>query len=157
MSAKMRKEDFPGEVKAEVKQLHDSMQRLKQTLKPLIEDAVTDECAGSDEKNNNDNFSLRSLAKTSFEKAKLDLTVVYTLNSLFWIYLSTKGVNVREHPIKKELDRLKSYMMRAKEVEDKEKAPKLNVNAANRFVRNSLWSSDTPDENEPVKKRCKLT
>ncbi|XP_006005192.1 nuclear nucleic acid-binding protein C1D isoform X2 [Latimeria chalumnae] len=37
------------------------------------------------------------------EQAKLDLVSAYTLNSLFWIYLVTLGVNPKEHPVKQEL------------------------------------------------------
>ncbi|XP_043911868.1 nuclear nucleic acid-binding protein C1D isoform X3 [Protopterus annectens] len=37
------------------------------------------------------------------EQAKLDLVSAYTLNSLFWVYLITQGVNPKEHPVKQEL------------------------------------------------------
>ncbi|CAI9544398.1 unnamed protein product [Staurois parvus] len=39
------------------------------------------------------------------EQAKLDLASAYTLNSLFWVYLVTQGVNPKEHPVKDELVR----------------------------------------------------
>ncbi|XP_037987647.1 nuclear nucleic acid-binding protein C1D isoform X2 [Motacilla alba alba] len=37
------------------------------------------------------------------EQAKLDLVSVYTLNSMFWVYLATQGINPKEHPVKQEL------------------------------------------------------
>ncbi|XP_059696947.1 nuclear nucleic acid-binding protein C1D isoform X3 [Haemorhous mexicanus] len=37
------------------------------------------------------------------EQAKLDLVSVYALNSMFWVYLATQGINPKEHPVKKEL------------------------------------------------------
>uniref|UniRef100_A0A4W3K118 Nuclear nucleic acid-binding protein C1D n=1 Tax=Callorhinchus milii TaxID=7868 RepID=A0A4W3K118_CALMI len=37
------------------------------------------------------------------EQAKLDLASAYTLNSMFWIYLITRGVNPKEHAVKQEL------------------------------------------------------
>ncbi|KFP59552.1 Nuclear nucleic acid-binding protein C1D, partial [Cariama cristata] len=39
------------------------------------------------------------------EQAKLDLVSVYTLNSMFWVYLATQGINPKEHPVKQELVR----------------------------------------------------
>ncbi|XP_069706221.1 nuclear nucleic acid-binding protein C1D isoform X3 [Phaenicophaeus curvirostris] len=38
------------------------------------------------------------------EQAKLDLVSVYTLNSMFWVYLATQGINPKEHPVKQELN-----------------------------------------------------
>uniref|UniRef100_UPI00398EDC3F nuclear nucleic acid-binding protein C1D isoform X2 n=1 Tax=Pristiophorus japonicus TaxID=55135 RepID=UPI00398EDC3F len=37
------------------------------------------------------------------EQAKLDLASAYALNSMFWIYLVTQGINPKEHPVKQEL------------------------------------------------------
>ncbi|XP_055396484.1 nuclear nucleic acid-binding protein C1D isoform X10 [Bubalus kerabau] len=37
------------------------------------------------------------------EQAKVDLVSAYTLNSMFWVYLATQGVNPKEHPVKQEL------------------------------------------------------
>ncbi|KAM7173935.1 nuclear nucleic acid-binding protein C1D isoform 2-T3 [Macrochelys suwanniensis] len=38
------------------------------------------------------------------EQAKLDLVSAYTLNSMFWVYLATQGINPKEHPVKQELN-----------------------------------------------------
>ena len=40
---------------------------------------------------------------------------------------------------KTELDRIKECMTRMKELEDRQKAPKINKDAAKRFVRSALW------------------
>lgn len=37
-------------------------------------------------------------------------------------------------------ERIRNYMGRVKEIEDKAKAPKINKDASKRFVRNALWS-----------------
>uniref|UniRef100_A0A3B1JGN2 Nuclear nucleic acid-binding protein C1D n=1 Tax=Astyanax mexicanus TaxID=7994 RepID=A0A3B1JGN2_ASTMX len=44
------------------------------------------------------------------EQAKLDLMSAYTLNSLFWMYLVTQGINPKEHGIKQELVRPHVYL-----------------------------------------------
>ncbi|XP_021420321.2 nuclear nucleic acid-binding protein C1D [Oncorhynchus mykiss] len=84
------------------------------------------------------------------EQAKLDLMSAYSLNSLFWMYLVTQGINPKEHAIKQELERIRTYMNRVKEITDRRKAARLDKAAASRFLRNALWkleegrSKDTP-------------
>ena len=46
-------------------------------------------------------------------------------------------------------DRIRSYMTRVKEIQEKEKAPKIDQGAAKRFVRSALWQqahSQTPQQ-----------
>ncbi|XP_052587388.1 nuclear nucleic acid-binding protein C1D-like [Peromyscus californicus insignis] len=73
------------------------------------------------------------------EQAKVDLVFAYKLNSMFWVYLATQGVNLKEHLVKQELERIRVYMNRVKEITDKKKAAKLDRSAASRFVKNVLW------------------
>ncbi|KAH3851410.1 hypothetical protein DPMN_093891 [Dreissena polymorpha] len=77
----------------------------------------------------------------SLDKAKLDLVAAYSINSLFWMYLNISGVNPKDHGIKQELDRIRSYMNRVKEIQDRKKAPKLNVQASKRMVKSALWQA----------------
>ncbi|OBS77938.1 hypothetical protein A6R68_19672 [Neotoma lepida] len=42
------------------------------------------------------------------------------------VYLATQGVNPKEHPVKQELERIRVYMNRVKEITDKKKAAKLD-------------------------------
>ncbi|CAG6016501.1 unnamed protein product [Menidia menidia] len=76
------------------------------------------------------------------DQAKLDLMSAYTLNSLFWMYLVTKGVNPREHGIKQELERIRTYMSRVTEITEKKKAARLDKGAASRFLRNALYDPE---------------
>uniref|UniRef100_A0A1A8J1D5 Nuclear nucleic acid-binding protein C1D n=1 Tax=Nothobranchius kuhntae TaxID=321403 RepID=A0A1A8J1D5_NOTKU len=86
------------------------------------------------------------------DQAKLDLMSVYTLNSLFWMYLVTQGINPREHGIKQELERIRTYMNRVKEITDKKKAARLDKGAASRFLRNALFD---PESKQPKKAASK--
>ncbi|XP_056423896.1 nuclear nucleic acid-binding protein C1D [Hyla sarda] len=88
------------------------------------------------------------------EQAKLDLVSAYTLNSLFWVYLTTQGVNPKEHAVKGELERIRSYMNRVKEITDRKKAARLDKGAAQRFIKHAL-SDPTPEEATPAKKKSK--
>ncbi|XP_051935425.1 nuclear nucleic acid-binding protein C1D [Hippocampus zosterae] len=76
------------------------------------------------------------------DQAKLDLMSAYTLNSLFWMYLVTQGINPREHGIKQELERIRTHMSRVKAIADKKKAARLDKGAAERFMRNALFDPE---------------
>ena len=66
------------------------------------------------------------------EQAKVDLVSAYSLNSMFWVYLATQGVNPKEHPVKQELERISVYTNRVKEITDKKKAGDLDRGVASR-------------------------
>ncbi|CAB3368604.1 Hypothetical predicted protein [Cloeon dipterum] len=72
-------------------------------------------------------------------KAQIDLFKTYTINSLFWVYLKTKGRNAASHPVKNELGRVKTHLDRAKQLKDRVTAPRLNQGVAKRFIRSGLW------------------
>ena len=78
------------------------------------------------------------------DMAKLDLVSAYSINSLFWMYLITQGVNPRKHEIKSELLRIKSYMDKINTIEDQKNAPKIVKDAAKRFVRNAMFDLTSP-------------
>uniref|UniRef100_S4RRF2 Nuclear nucleic acid-binding protein C1D n=1 Tax=Petromyzon marinus TaxID=7757 RepID=S4RRF2_PETMA len=60
------------------------------------------------------------------------------------VYLVCQGVNPKMHPIKQEMDRIKTHMQRLKEITDRKKMAKLDKGVASRFVRNALWTAE-PD------------
>lgn len=73
------------------------------------------------------------------DQARFDLTATYTLNSLMWAYLRTRGVDPKQTPLKNELERVKSYMDKLKSVADRQNAAKLDKQATTRLMRNALW------------------
>lgn len=74
------------------------------------------------------------------EKIKYNLLLSYSLNTLFWMYLRSEGIDPSKHRIKLENERLKRAMVRAKQISDKNTLmPRINKDAAKRFMRNSLW------------------
>uniref|UniRef100_A0A2R5LEL4 Nuclear nucleic acid-binding protein C1D n=1 Tax=Ornithodoros turicata TaxID=34597 RepID=A0A2R5LEL4_9ACAR len=115
--------DFPAELKERAQHFHNSLKKVRQILEPLLASSLED--------------ATKEL--TPLDKARLDLSILYAMNSLFWTYLTTVGEDPKEHGIRKELDRIKEYMMRAKQIADKAKMPRLDQGAAGRFVRSSLW------------------
>ena len=56
------------------------------------------------------------------------------------LLFSVSGVDPKEHPINKENERLKALMSRYQIICAQRKRQRLNVDAAGRFIRNSLWT-----------------
>ncbi|GAB6020619.1 DNA-binding protein c1d [Chamberlinius hualienensis] len=90
------------------------------------------------------------------EKAKFDLVCAYVINSLFWVYLNTKGENPQNHGIKQELERIQFHMNKVRDIIDKPKAPKIDVGSAKRMVRHSLWTPKEKDENVKNEDDCEV-
>eukprot|EP00069_Balaena_mysticetus_P014682 bmy_08820T0 len=64
------------------------------------------------------------------------------------------GINPKEHPVKQELERIRVYMNRVKEITDKKKAGKLDRGAASRFVKNALWEPKLKNASKlPIKEK----
>lgn len=55
--------------------------------------------------------------------------------------MKVKGVDPKASGLPKELERVKTSMGRAKQIADKALAPKVNVDAAKRFIRGGLYES----------------
>ncbi|XP_051276903.1 nuclear nucleic acid-binding protein C1D [Dicentrarchus labrax] len=133
MAADSRTEDYPHEIDEQLTGFDSSVSSVKTMLEKLMSMPR--------------NELLQKL--DPLDQAKLDLMSAYTLNSLFWMYLVAQGVNPREHGIKQELERIRMYMNKVREITDKKKAARLDKGAAARFVRSALYE---PDERDSKKK-----
>ncbi|XP_034753541.1 nuclear nucleic acid-binding protein C1D [Etheostoma cragini] len=129
MAADSRTEDYPHEIDEQLRSFDCSVSSVKTMLEKLMAMPRNDLLQKLD----------------PLDQAKLDLMSAYTLNSLFWMYLVTQGVNPREHGIKQELERIRTYMNKVKEITDRKKAARLDKGAAARFVRNALYNADEKD------------
>jgi exosome complex protein LRP1 len=80
------------------------------------------------------------------DRVKYDLFLSYSLNSLFWLYLRTQGVDPSKHAVKSEIDRVREYNARAKQVQDRKTImPRIDKAAAQRFIRSGLWQPNQRD------------
>merc|ERR1712130_50142 len=77
---------------------------------------------------------------SDLESAKLSVAIAYALDTLYYIYLRTNGTEIKSHPVRKELERVKKYIEKIKTVSNPTEVQKLKLdkNAARRFVRHSL-------------------
>ena len=110
---------------------------------------------------------------TTKEKVDFDLFMAYTLNTLFWLYMKTKGEDPNKSEIKNQLNRVKEYMVKAKDVRvsvivvffltrtfqanDKAHRPRVNQAAAARFIKHGIHYKDGDEPEEPPVKKMKLS
>ncbi|KAJ2852751.1 hypothetical protein IWW36_000108 [Coemansia brasiliensis] len=85
---------------------------------------------------------------TPIQRCELEALVVYSIDTLFWIYLKVNGVPPKEHPIMKELQRVQRYIEKINKAKDSNKAKsqdsrtmKVDADAADRFIQNAAAST----------------
>jgi exosome complex protein LRP1 len=109
-----------------IDELQDNLEELEENLAPI---------------------STSSLATTSrslplLDRAKLNTLLVYSIESLLFSYLKIHGVQVKEHPVFKELTRVKQYFAKINAAENPaetaQPAARLNKDAAARVIKHEL-------------------
>jgi len=80
------------------------------------------------------------------DKAKICIHMAYAIEALLFSYLKLSNVDAKAHPIFKELSRVKAYFEKIKSVENKGPQPKLNTDAANRFIKHALSGNEEYDK-----------
>lgn len=91
------KNDLP--IKEKITKVHGSITKIKDILDVFQKDNVYNQLEPMD-------------------KIDYDLFLSYTLNTLYWIYLRTRGIDPNKNDVKNELNRIREYMVRAKEVNE---------------------------------------
>ncbi|OGE54235.1 hypothetical protein PENARI_c006G05686 [Penicillium arizonense] len=114
-----------------LEQLDDNVDDLEEVLQPLL---------------------ATSLAKSSnklpvMDKAKLHVLITYTLESLIFSYLRLHGVDAKQHPVFRELTRVRQYFAKIKdlETEPEQRSMTLDKEAAGRFIKHGLSGNDKYD------------
>ncbi|KAG6609688.1 DNA-binding protein C1D involved in regulation of double-strand break repair [Phytophthora cinnamomi] len=79
------------------------------------------------------------------ERAKVQVSLAYTINALLFVFLKTQGVSpkdIRQTHVKQELERVKAFIKKIKDAEELAKGPKLvlDKDASKRFIHNALSS-----------------
>ncbi|PBP17536.1 hypothetical protein BUE80_DR011541 [Diplocarpon rosae] len=103
--------------------LDDEIDDLEESLEPLLKTVLSE-----------------SASKLPLlDKAKLYVLVTYAIESMLFSYLRLHGVNAREHPVFKELTRVKQYFDKIKAVENPvERTMAIDKAAAARFIKAGL-------------------
>ncbi|KAF3430000.1 hypothetical protein E2986_08151 [Frieseomelitta varia] len=121
MDANFGERSHDPDVIEKLKQFHDAATKIEDKVKHATDPTVYEKLSNTD-------------------KIEYNLLMSYCLNSVFWMYLRSEGIDPSKHRIKQENDRLKKSMARAKQINDKKTImPHINKDAAQRFVRHGLW------------------
>ncbi|XP_050099066.1 nuclear nucleic acid-binding protein C1D [Anopheles aquasalis] len=116
--------------------------RKDETLKKTIEKigkCLKDVCEDYDKYHH---FSIE-------EKVWYDTYIAYSVNSLFWIHRKLTGKTEDNDEIMHELVKVRSAMVRLKEIKDNATKPRLDGKAAKRFIRAGLYDAQQPHRKRP--------
>uniref|UniRef100_UPI00358E384E nuclear nucleic acid-binding protein C1D-like isoform X1 n=1 Tax=Myxine glutinosa TaxID=7769 RepID=UPI00358E384E len=147
---------YPSEIKGQMIAFEKSLKAVDEALEPLLaasQDEVQQKVSYTNIMYKTGLIGKCDVQLEPLEQAKLQMVSAFAINSLFWMYLVTQGVDPKEHPIKQELDRVRTYMNKVKVCEEKSKAAKLDPKVASRFIRHALWQPK--HEGPPAAKRRK--
>ncbi|PVH70716.1 hypothetical protein DL98DRAFT_540621 [Cadophora sp. DSE1049] len=110
--------------------LDDEIDDLEESLQPLLKTALSE-----------------SASKLPLlDKAKLYVLVTYAIESMLFSYLRLHGVKAREHPVFKELTRVKQYFDKIKAIETPvERTMAVDKAAAARFIKAGLSGNEKYD------------
>ncbi|KAB8236809.1 Sas10/Utp3/C1D family-domain-containing protein [Aspergillus alliaceus] len=114
-----------------LEQLDDHIDDLDEALCPVLNSAV----------------AATSKKLPVLDKAKFHVLITYALESLIFSYLRLHGVNAKEHPVFRELTRVKQYFdkIKALETEPEQRTLTLDKQAASRFIKHGLAGNDKID------------
>ncbi|KAI8979551.1 hypothetical protein BDF20DRAFT_974609 [Mycotypha africana] len=114
--------------KKPVKALKLRLQNVKKHLDPILSRPL------------NETYSKLSLT----ERYELEVLLSYSLNTLYYIYLRTKGSDPQNHAVMTELKRVQSYVLKLQKLQGKGPKPSMTLDkdAAARFIKASLANND---------------
>ncbi|KAL5111134.1 Nuclear nucleic acid-binding protein C1D [Taenia crassiceps] len=79
------------------------------------------------------------------QRVQIELSLGYAMNALFFVYLRCHGLDVKDHPILKELERLTTCLKRCQNICSMRSSEishsRLDKEASKRFVKRALWRS----------------
>ncbi|KAJ0422122.1 Sas10/Utp3/C1D family-domain-containing protein [Aspergillus carlsbadensis] len=114
-----------------LEQLDDNVDQLEEVLAPILRSTVVE----------------TSKKLPVLDKAKFHVMITYALESLIFSYLRLHGVNAKEHPVFRELTRVKQYFEKIKTLETppEQRTMVLDKQAAGRFIKHGLAGNDKLD------------
>ncbi|KAI2472320.1 Sas10/Utp3/C1D family-domain-containing protein [Annulohypoxylon bovei var. microspora] len=113
----------PPNISPQLDRLDDEIDNLEEALQPIL-----------------GNISDVANKLPLLDKAKLFVLVTYSIESMLFSSLRLNGVNAKEHPVFKELTRVRQYFDKIKNAENPPQKPEhtLNKEAAIRFIKADL-------------------
>lgn len=139
-------DDHQEHITQTLEDFSDAVDKIAHATSPLLTTLQTLRSLSTDDLKNFDGLS----------RARLHVTMAYTVNSLFIMYLRAQGIDPSSHPVSSELARLQDAFLRLRKVEagrstKHEPPPKRDVRenlAKMKVAQNHLASLIFPDERQ---------
>ncbi|TFK56777.1 C1D-domain-containing protein [Heliocybe sulcata] len=123
-----------NKIKSRLSALNASLDELEEKLEPLMAQTLPESVV-----------SLETL-----QQAKLQVALPYLVYDLIFIYLKTKGIDPKTHPVVAELDRIRQYFDKIKNAEDPAKRKTaVDKAAATRFIKHAITQLETNEAAAP--------
>lgn len=122
-------------LRAKVAKLNASLDELETQLDPLFTKSLPETL----------------VALETIQQAKLQVVLPYVLYDLVFVYLKTRGIDPKTHPVIGELDRVRQYFDKIKSAEDSEEKKRLGIDkaAASRFIKHAIAQAKLVKAEEP--------
>ncbi|TFY73680.1 hypothetical protein EWM64_g10331 [Hericium alpestre] len=115
--------DETAKLKAKLANLNNSLDGLEEALEPLLSQSLPETVVNLE----------------TIQQAKLQVAIPYLVYDLVFIYLKTRGVDPKTHPVIAELDRVRQYFDKIKNAENPPKRTlPVDKDAANRFIKHAI-------------------
>ncbi len=103
---------------ASVAELEARLKAVEECLRPFTAQSLDETLADLDDE----------------EVARLNIVLSFAMTSLFYVFLRTQGVATANHPVKKELARIQSYITKLKSASEAHKQKRSNDEAAEKLL-----------------------
>ncbi|KAA1467774.1 C1D-domain-containing protein [Dentipellis sp. KUC8613] len=120
--------DETAKLKTKLAALSKSLDGLESALEPLLSQSLPETVLGLD----------------TIQQAKLQVAIPYVVYDLVFVYLKTRGIDPKTHPVIAELDRIRQYFDKIKNAENPEKRQlAVDKAAATRFIKHAITQAQS--------------
>ncbi|KIY73517.1 hypothetical protein CYLTODRAFT_416893 [Cylindrobasidium torrendii FP15055 ss-10] len=125
-----------SKAKAKLANLSKSLSELEDNLEPLLAQTLPEALLPLD----------------ALQQAKLQTTLSYVIHDLVFIYLKSRGIDPRTHPVFGELERVKEYFGKIDKAEasNKQRTVTVDKGAAERFITSAITQAVESKRQAPV-------
>ncbi|TBU49288.1 hypothetical protein BD309DRAFT_947740 [Dichomitus squalens] len=126
--------DSSEKLMAKLAALDSSLDDLEDKLEPLLAQTLPESL----------------LPLETIQQVKLNVALPYLVYDLIFIYLKTRGIDPKSHPVAAELNRVRQYFDKIKNAEDPEKRKTaVDKAAANRFIKHAIAQVKDQEQRTP--------
>ncbi|KIJ66399.1 hypothetical protein HYDPIDRAFT_26750 [Hydnomerulius pinastri MD-312] len=113
-----------SKIHSKLAKLNKSLDELESQLEPLLSQSLPETLLGLE----------------TIQQAKLQVVIPYVVYDLVFVYLKSRGIDPKTHPVVNELERIREYFDKIKNAEESDQKRKLGIDkaAAGRFIKHAI-------------------